>query len=227
MRVACSGHSEHGADGQVIRLARRRVLRLVATVAVLATVVASAPGWAATPQSASTPKAFIEGLGADVLSILKSPGLSQAQRREKFRALFSENFDVPTIARFVAGRYWNRASQSDKQAYLDTFGDYVAAIYADQFSNYQGESFKTLNERSLGGDEAVVKAQIERPNQAPINVDFRVKGAAGSYKISDVTVEDVSLIITKRDEFASVLEQGGLKSATQRMQAVLKNTQNG
>lgn len=227
MRVACSGHFGRGAGCRAARLAKRRLLRAVAMAAVVATVGASMPGWAATPQSASDPKAFIDGLGADVLSIIKSPNLSQAQRRAKFRDLFSENFDVPTIARFVVGRYWNRASQADQQAYIDTFRNYIAAIYADQFSNYQGQGFKTLGERSLGGDESLVRSQILRPNQPPINVSFRVKGSAGAYKIDDVTVEDVSLIITKRDEFASILEQDGLKGVTQRMQSILNNTQSG
>jgi phospholipid transport system substrate-binding protein len=209
-----------------VRLARRRFLRVVATAALAATAM-SPSGWAAAPQSASDPKAFIDTLGNEVLSIIKSPNLSQAQRQAKFRSLFSENFDVPTIARFVVGVYWRRASPGDQQAYVDTFRNYIAAIYADQFANYRGEGFKTISQRPLGGDETLVKAEIDRPNQPPIRVDFRVKGSAGSFKIVDVTVEDVSLIITKRDEFGSVLAQGGLKSVTQRMQAVLNNTQSG
>lgn len=226
MSIVCLRHLGWGADRGVIRLARRRFLQLGAAVA-FAAIALSSSGWAAAPQSASDPKAFIDSLGGDVLSIIKSPNLSQAQRQAKFRTLFSENFDVPTIARFVVGRYWRRASPGDQQAYVDTFRNYIATIYADQFSNYHGEGFKALSQRSLGGDESLVKAEIERPSQPPIRVDFRVKGSAGSFKIVDVTVEDVSLIITKRDEFASVLEQGGLKGVTQRMQAVLNNTQSG
>jgi len=201
------------------RFDRRDLLRLFVAAAAAATALASAPAGAAQP--ASDPKAFIENLGTTVLDIIRAPNLSQAQRRDRFRVLFSDNFDVPTIGRFVAGRYWNRASPEEQQKYLDTFRNYVAAIYADQFSHYQGEGFKTTAIRPLGADENSVTAQIVRPNQAPISVQFRVKGTPGSYKIDDVTVENVSLIITKRDEFSSVLEQSGLKGVTDRMQAAL------
>jgi phospholipid transport system substrate-binding protein len=195
------------------------LLRLIVVTAVGLAYVAGAPVWAAT---ASDPKSFIDNLGASVLDIIRSPNLSQAERRDRFLTLFSDNFDVPTIGRFVAGRYWNRASPEDQQKYLDTFRNYVAAIYADQFSHYQGEGFKTTAARQLSEGENLVSAQIERPNQPPISVQFRVKGSSGSFKIDDVTVENVSLIVTKRDEFSSILEQSGLKGATDRMQAALK-----
>lgn len=207
------------------QLKRRDLLRLVVAAAVGLAGFTTVPVWAAAPQTASDPKAFIDDLGATVLDIIRSPNQSQAQRRDRFRTLFSDNFDVPSIGRFVVGRYWNRASPDDQQKYLDTFRNYVAAIYADQFSHYQGEGFKTSSVRPLGEGENLVSAQIERPNQPPISVQFRVKGSPGSFKIDDVTVENVSLIVTKRDEFSSVLEQSGLKGVTDRMQAALK-TQN-
>jgi phospholipid transport system substrate-binding protein len=204
------------------RYERRDVLRFfVAAGIVMGGMTAPALVRAAAPQAASDPKAFIDNLGTSVLDIIRSSNLSQTQRRDRFRELFSQSFDVSTIGRFVVGRYWNRATPDEQQKYLDTFRNYVAAIYADQFSHYQGEGFKTSGARSLGADESLVNAQIERPSQSPINIQFRVKGSAGSFKIDDVTVENVSLIVTKRDEFSAVLEKGGLKAATDRMQAVL------
>lgn len=204
---------------------RRQALRLAAAAGAALVCAWVFPGRAAAPQQASDPKTFIDDLGSEVMAIIKAPNLSRPQREERFRTLFSSRFDVPTIARFVVGRYWNRASNEEQQKYLDTFGNYVAAIYAEQFSHYQGERFTTVGARSLGDSESVVRSQIERPGQAPINVEFRVKRQAGSFKIDDVTVENVSLIITKRDEFSSLLSQGGLKGVTERMQSILKNTQ--
>jgi phospholipid transport system substrate-binding protein len=207
-----------GGLGGTGRIGRRQALRVVlAATAIAAAAARAAPGWAA----ASDPKSFIDELGADVLGILKDSSLSLSQRRAKFRELFAQNFDVPTIGKFVAGRSWSRASSEEQTKYLDTFRNYVAGIYAEQFAGYKGVAFKTLATRSLGEGESSVKSQIEQPGQAPINVDFRVKGAPGAFKITDVTVENVSLIVTKRDEFASILDQGGVKAATDKMQAIL------
>lgn len=202
----------------------RRLSPLVVGVA-MATLLGGTLAFAAAPEAAPDPRAFIDSLGGEVLTIIKSPNLSVAQRQQKFRDLFSQEFDVPTIGRFVVGRYWNRAAPDEQQKYLDTFRDYVAAIYAAQFSHYQGEGFKTTNIRSLGSDESIVKSEIDRPGNPPIALDFRVKGSPGSYKIVDVIVEGVSLIVTKRDEFSSVLAQEGLTGVMKRMQSALKDIQ--
>jgi len=183
----------------------------------------SSGAFAAEPQGAGDPKAFIDDLGADVLAIIKQRNLSEQDRKQKFRDLFNAHFDVPTIGRFVVGRYWNRASSDEQNQYLDVFRNYVAAIYATQFANYQGERFRTMGTRPVGEGESLVKSEIERDNGAPIAVEFRVKGAAGAWKIDDVTVEGVSLIVTKRDEFSSVLAQEGIKGVIARMQTALKN----
>lgn len=180
---------------------------------------------AADLKAAQDPRAFIEQLGTQVLEIIKSP-MSQTERQQKFEDLFSRQFDVPTIGRFVVGRYWNRTSPDEQKQYLDTFRKYVAAIYAQQFSHYQGEGFKTSGARPVGDDETAVKAEIARQGNPPIALEFRVKGKPGTFQIVDVSVENVSLIITKRDEFSSVLAQEGVKGVMARMQTALKEVQN-
>jgi len=199
-------------------------LWLCRCVALVILVAAVSPGaFAAEPQGAGDAKSFIDGLGAEVLNIIKAPNVSEQDRKQKFRQLFNEHFDVPTIGRFVIGRYWNRASTDEQNQYLDVFRNYVAAIYAAQFANYQGERFQTTGARPVGEGESLVKSEIERDSGPPIAVEFRVKGTSGSWKIVDVTVEGVSLVVTKRDEFSSVLAQEGIKGVVARMQTALKN----
>ncbi len=213
---------------KLIRGARRRNPGRAPWTCVLvvlcgATAMIGMSSRAAEPQSAPDAKAFIDGLGIEVLNIIKAPNLSQNDRQQRFRELFNQQFDVPTIGRFVVGRYWNRSSPDDQHQYLEIFRNYVAAIYAAQFSHYQGERFKTMGTRPVGEGESLVKSEIERDNGPPIAVEFRVKGTPGTWKIVDVTVEGVSLIITKRDEFSSVLAQEGLKGVMSRMQTALKD----
>jgi phospholipid transport system substrate-binding protein len=203
--------------------ARRRVLKIAGAATLLACI--RVPARAAEPQATSDPRAFIDTLGSQVIAIIQQSGITQTQRQQEFRELFTRNFDVPSIARFVVGRYWSRAAADEQSQYIETFRDYVAAIYAEQFSHYSGEGFKSTGTRSLGEGESVVRSEIDRQGNPPIALEFRVKGAAGSYKITDVTVEGVSLIVTKRDEFSSVLARDGLKGVIGRMQAALKQTQ--
>jgi phospholipid transport system substrate-binding protein len=143
------------------------------------------------------------------------------ERQERFRDLFHQAFDVQKIGRFVIGRYWNKATPDEQSKYLEVFGSYVATIYAGQFSQYQGESFKSTGARQTGEGESLVQCEIVRTGNPSIQLGFRVDGSSGAFKIIDVTVEGVSLIVTKRDEFGSVLSQEGISGVIKRMQAVV------
>jgi phospholipid transport system substrate-binding protein len=155
------------------------------------------------------PAGFIQGLGDSAIKIIRSSE-AQPQRKSDFSKLFTEDFDVPAIGKFVLGHYWRDATPEQQQEYLRLFGQYVVTIYANQFSNYQGEEFKVLGSKSEEGGTATVTSQIVRPSGgAPIHIDWRVALEGSSYKIIDVKAENLSMSVTQREEFASVISQHG------------------
>jgi phospholipid transport system substrate-binding protein len=160
--------------------------------------------------AAPDPAAFVQDLGDRTIKILKT-STDLTSRKSAFSQLFTEGFDVPKIGRFVLGRYWQQATPEQQKEYITVFGQYVVALYSGQFSNYSGEQFKVLGSQPGEQSRAVVTSQIVRPNGGPpIHIDWTVErdGDAG-YKIIDVSAENVSLTLTKRQEFASVIEKGG------------------
>jgi phospholipid transport system substrate-binding protein len=155
------------------------------------------------------PAGFITGLGNQAIKIIRNPE-SQPQRKAEFNKLFAQGFDVPAIGKFVLGHYWREATPEQQQEYIKLFGQYVVAIYAERFSNYQGEEFKVLGSHPEDGGTATVASEIDRPNGgAPIHIDWRVANEGGSYKIIDVKAENLSMSVTQREEFASVISQHG------------------
>ena len=181
---------------------RRSVL--TAAFAILAGVLA--PALPAT--AAADPAAMISTLGSRALEVL-GKGATQAQRTERFRELLREDFDVPGIARFVLGRYWNTATEEQRAEYVKLFEDYIAMAYATRLAEYTGEKFKVTGSRP-DADGAIVSSQIVRPGgAAPVKVDWRLTGRSGVYKISDVAVDGISMAVTQRSEFASVIQHNG------------------
>jgi phospholipid transport system substrate-binding protein len=158
--------------------------------------------------AAADPAAMISNLGSRALEVL-GKGANQSQRVERFRELLRQDFDVPGIARFVLGRYWNTASEEQRTEYVKLFEDYVAMAYATRLSEYTGETFKVTGSRP-DADGAIVSSQIVRPSgAAPVKVDWRLTGRDGKYKISDVSVDGISMAVTQRSEFASVIQHNG------------------
>ena len=63
--------------------------------------------------AAADPTALISNLGREALAVL-GKGTNESQRVARFRELLREDFDVPGIARFVLGRYWNTATEEQR-----------------------------------------------------------------------------------------------------------------
>ena len=136
-------------------------------------------------------------------------GTNESERFARFRDLLREDFDVPGIARFVLGRYWNLATEEQRAEFVKLFEEYIARAYSIRFAEYAGEKFKVMGSRP-DADGAIVSSEILRPTgQAPIKVDWRLTGRHGDYKISDVTVDGISMAVTQRSEFASVIQHNG------------------
>ncbi len=206
---------------RVARLSRRAVLAIAA-------VGAAVPRWAfAQAAAADAARPFIDKLAEEALAIIRSSGTGTEERRKRFNELFLRAFDVMSIGRFVLGRHWARVKPEEQQKFLQVMGEYVAGIYAAQFADYKGYNFRTTGTRATGEGEALVPAQIDREGQQPIRMEFRVRQGDGGYKIIDVAVENVSLILTKRDEFSPTLNSEGVQGVIKRMQAVIDNTARG
>jgi phospholipid transport system substrate-binding protein len=165
-------------------------------------------GAAAPVMAAVDPAAFINDLGNEALAAL-SPAASPQQRVVAFRALFRRDFDVSQIARFVLGPYWRVATPEQRQEFLRLFTNYIALAYSTRLSQYSGERLIVTGWQPLPGG-AVVSSQVARPGGGPpIRIDWRVTDYGGSYKINDVVVDGVSMAITERSEFASVIQRNG------------------
>ncbi len=159
------------------------------------------------PAQAQDARAFVSTLGTQAIQVL-GPNVPEAQRLARFRALFHDDFDVAGIGRFVLGRYWRVATAQEQQEFLRLFQEYIVRAYSARLGQYAGEPFRVTGLRPSGG-ESVVTSEIIASNGNPIEVDWYLIGGAGQYKITDVYVGGVSMKVTQRDEFASVIQRTG------------------
>src|SRR6202007_293215 len=152
--------------------------------------------------------AFMNQLWVRPLEVLNKR-TDPAIREARFRELFHEDFDCPGIARFVLGRYWRAASAEEQQEFVKLFEDYVVFVYTARLSNFGGEALKVRGSRS-DGDGVIVSTDVISPGAAsPMKTDWRLVAQNGTYKISDVIVEGISMMVTQRSEFASVVQRNG------------------
>jgi phospholipid transport system substrate-binding protein len=188
----------------------RELMRLRTIIAGLAFALAVLSWSPPSRAAASDPASFMNDLGTRLLKIITDTATPEAQRRQQFRALCEQAFDIPKISRFVLGRYWLSAKDDEKKQFGTAFETYMVNIYWSRFTSYNGETFKVTGTQNEGNGTILVTTQILRPSgQPPVSVDWSVVKAGDSFKIEDASLEGVSQALTYRDEFSSIIEQNG------------------
>lgn len=150
-------------------------------------------------------KVFVEKLGKEVIERVSDEKLSDSQRRSNFRYLYLNAFDNFYISRFVLGRYWKRIDKSVKEEFVKTFNDYIVSTYAPKFKGWEGE-FKAVDaliERNFYN----VKMNVINKNGPVLKLIWKIYlDKNKNFKILDVNIDGVSMLVTQRAEFMSVIK---------------------
>lgn len=158
------------------------------------------------------PAEFIRDMGREAIDSLTAHNLTTNERQKRFRDILKRAFDMRTIARFTLGRYWRVASKQERQEYYGLFEDFIVQAYAIRFQDYSGQAFEVGKVQEINKRDKWVLSKIIQPKGPPIQIHWRVRSGNG-HRIVDVVVEGISMGITQRDEFASVIRNSGGKIA--------------
>lgn len=189
----------------------RRLTLLLVGLALMSTVTVPTLGVAQV--SDTDPGAFVTRLGNRTIDFLSDPGATKASREDRLRELLRDGFAVERIGRFVLGKHRRTASQQSIDEFVDVFEDYIVALYAKQFSRFSGETFAVEQVvKTRRPQDSMVKTKIVPGGGGEaLRVDFQVRNLGDEYKILDVRVEGVSMVLAQRDEFSAYIGKNGGK----------------
>jgi phospholipid transport system substrate-binding protein len=189
--------------------ARRLLRRAAGAVGVMALLwfVGTGPTGAAENDEAG---AFVSSLTAAAIEQLTDAAVPRDERKARFRTLFKQNFDLPAIGRFVVGRYWRGASAKAQEDFLAAFEDVMVERFVPQFEGYVDTNFQVVLVREAQGkDRFMVSSTITPPGREKVAIDWLVRREDGQFKVLDVIGEGVSMALTLRSEYASVIKRSG------------------
>ena len=118
----------------------------------------------------------------------------------------NNNFAGTGIAKFVAGKSWNSASKEVKIEYIKLFKRHLALNISSMMQGYSDQQYQLTNS-SYDEKNKVTLIDMEIfSDTGSIQVTWRVKKSKDRYFVIDLLVADISLVVTKRSEFNSMLK---------------------
>ena len=150
-------------------------------------------------------KIFLEKLGKEVVEKVSNTDISDIERYNNFKELYLSSFDNYYISRFVLGRYWKTIDKGIQKQFVDSFNNYIVATYAPKFKGWGG-TFKAVDSL-LENNYYNVKMDILNKDGPTLKMMWKMYlNKNKEFKILDVNIDGVSMLVTQRAEFLSVIK---------------------
>jgi len=182
-------------------LACRRV------VVAMAAAFLAAPVLAAPALAAGDPAQLIQGVANQVIDIVKQakgPG-----REAAIQKILTSDFDIPYMGRAALGTHWDSTSEPDRERYLKAVTSAEAHAYSERFGQYAGQTLTVGRVIPRANGVSVVESKLNQSDGAPINVVWEVRDTGQGLRITDVRIEGVSMVMTRRSDFNSYIQGHG------------------
>ena len=118
----------------------------------------------------------------------------------------NNNFAGSGIAKFVAGKSWNGASKDTKLEYIKLFKRHLALSIASMMQGYSNQDYELTNSSYDEKNKVTLIDMEVFSDTGSIQVTWRVKNSKERFFVIDLLVADISLVVTKRSEFNSMLK---------------------
>jgi phospholipid transport system substrate-binding protein len=188
------------------------MLRINASALLFLLVLTAAPAQA---QAQEAPDALVKRVAEDTLSAIRADKDLQAGNPAKVKQLIESklvpHFDTARMTALAMGRNWRSATPEQQKQLTEQFQSLLIRTYSNALTNYRDNTMNYKPLRMNPGDtEVVVRTEVTRPGQAPVQIDYSMEKTADGWKAYDVVVAGVSLVTNYRDEFNDVVKKSGV-----------------
>jgi phospholipid transport system substrate-binding protein len=161
------------------------------------------------------PDAMVKRVTQETVGVIKSdPKIQagdQARIREVIETKLLPNFDFERMTALAMGRNWRAATPEQQKQLVDQFRTLLVRTYSGALNQYRDQTFDFKPLRAdANATDVVVKTEVQRSGQQPVQLDYGMTKKDGSWKVYDVIVGGVSLVTNYRDEFNAQIQSGGI-----------------
>jgi len=142
-----------------------------------------------------------------ILEAYKNQSLSNENRFLLIEKTINNNFAGTGIAKFVAGEAWKKSDKNTKKIYIDIFKRHLALNIASMMQGYSDQKYELTKSKYDNKNQVTLVDMEIFSDTGSVVVTWRVKESKDRFYVIDLIVADISLVVTKRSEFNSMLKK--------------------
>jgi phospholipid transport system substrate-binding protein len=147
-----------------------------------------------------------------VAAVEKFPEEAQADaRRTELRKIIEPKFDFDEMAKRSLGSHWRSLDAAQQKEFVDAFSELLARTYLSRIENVKKNMVTVDSEdvrnKTSGVSTAKVKTTVDYKGDS-FPIDYKLfKRADTNWKVYDVIIENIGLVVNYRNEFAGIIRK--------------------
>jgi len=158
------------------------------------------------PLNANEAKNWLSKEINNIISAYQNQDLPNENKFLIIEQTINTNFAGAGIAKFVAGKSWKNAPKDVKLEYIKLFKRHLALNIASMMQGYSNQRYELINSNYDKQNKVNLIDMEIFSDTGSIIVTWRVKKSKDRFFVIDLLVADISLVVTKRSEFNSMLK---------------------
>lgn len=161
------------------------------------------------------PLLIVQDTSTRMLASLEAEKEAIKNNPERLQALVSEivlpYFDFRRMSQWVLGRTWKSASELQQEQFVREFRYLLIRTYGHALAEYSNEKIVYLPFNYVEGSKrAQVRTEIVQPGIDPIPISYSMYLRDGEWKVYDISINGVSLVLNYRSTFGRTIKNEGL-----------------
>jgi phospholipid transport system substrate-binding protein len=161
---------------------------------------------------AGDPQNVVQTTVNQSLEVLRDTQTPLAARQDHLRQIVSSTFDFTEMAKSALGYHWKQITPDQQREFTAAFVAFIEDSYLSKINDYRGQDVQFLKATNDGPEYAQVNTDIVKNGKDPIHVNYRLVQEGSTWKIYDVTVDEISIIANYRNQFNRVMNNQGYQT---------------
>ena len=121
------------------------------------------------------------------------------------------HFNHVGMTALAVGAHWRKASAEQKKRLAEEFRTLLVRTYASSLSAFGDQKFEFRPLRMKPEDtDVTVQVRVLQPGSQPVIVEYDMEKSPRGWKVYDVRVAGISLVVNYRTEFGNIVRDKGI-----------------
>lgn len=166
--------------------------------------------WDAVVKDPNDPNELVHAKLNAVITVLQSQEPEQTLKEKIIDKIISPTFDFELMSKLVLGRtHWPKLTPDEQQKFMELFTERLKKSYLEKITLYKDEKVQLAP--AVVQKMGIYISMDVQSNDNKIAVLYKLRKADAQWKIYDVEVQGVSILLTYRSQFDDMLRRGSVK----------------